>query len=221
MSVKIWTAYRIKRKRGIDPWETCIRLQREATERARKALWDLYVNIEVAARTDAKFRKETGLENVNLPTGISRFVLKRYEAQLGDVQRNLYHLDVSFTVRRVSGRYLIIPYVDGLMRDVFQPLARDEHLEDYHYQDQVGRPEQITASEWRRRRDTWEAADKEWNLFATFEVLNFDGFFQVDPVWHRDYMLSSRWDRDVAMEIKAKHAPIRVEKIKSKSTKKK
>lgn len=205
MSTKIWTAYRIRRSdttsTKIDPWQTCIRLQREATERARKTLWNSYVRLEAFARTDAKFRKGTGLDQINLPSRISRFVQKQYQAQIVDPQRNIYHLDVSFTVRRVGGRYLIIPYADGIMRDVFQTLAQDEHLEDYHYQDQVDRPKHITASEWRRRRNTWEVADQEWNSFATFEVLNLDRFPHVDPVWHRAYVCQPnpliRWNRDV------------------------
>lgn len=195
MSIKVWEAYRVKKGHNI--WEVMRDIRLIAEKRARKTLTKLYdqflkdwnndPKMKLAAAKliyrDEKRAKESAKEKWSYAQAHD-FVYRQYAAQRATSERNPFDLDVCVAVRQLRGRFYLIPYPgSGFLGATLRFLAKHPALEDYHYQNQTDRPENISAREWARRSKIWDVLldDDRWPDKLALDIVSVDGFVRVDP----------------------------------------
>lgn len=139
MSVKIWTAYKLRRSEYLWPLIHDIRLK--ATKNVQKALREFYLIHIPEVRTDTDlYRKalEDYKDDYRARLEVTRRVLQRmYRWNSTRLERSPYNFDVSVGFRQYEGTIVVIPYCDWTMKGTLDFLAKDKRLRDYHYQNQT------------------------------------------------------------------------------------
>lgn len=187
MSTKIWTAWAIKPR--LDPWDVCMALRKAGVMRAQKLLTTVYDDM---VKHPQDYLSKDAQKLYGTPKSFIQaadVVYRLYREQRGKPERNLWDLDVSFTLRRAdTGRWLIVPYPgSGLLSSALDFMRRHRSLVDYHYQNQTDRPDNISARQWSERARTWSPllVDARWHDFFTVEVMSVNGFFSTCPAMNR------------------------------------
>lgn len=144
MSIKIWEAWRVPLSR-----------LEEATDWIHDYMWDKakdhYMKIyDSIIPPDSENEKPAGTMVRHMK--IDRIM--RVTRKDGTLERTNLSFECGFTFWILEGKVYMIPYG----RHAFIPGDDDipDWFEDYHYQNQVDRPENITEEEYEERRHTWE-----------------------------------------------------------------
>lgn len=203
MSTKIWVAYKIRRADHLWPVVHDIRLR--ATQNVQSVLRQLYLNLIPEVKTDTPlFQKR--LERYKGDEWRARFEVARdlvrrgYRMNTTSSLRGTFNFDVSVGFRQFEGGVYLIPYCDTLMRQTLDFLRKDKRLRDFHYQNQVDQPKNISDRVWKERRRVWfgmEEADR-WKDLLVLDICKWDMFYQLDP-W-LDVLKSGRPDRSGPVE---------------------
>lgn len=164
MSIKIWTAYRLKRSSEL--WGLVSDIHREG-------------RLGVAARMRARLAKD----------GVWGEFRSRVKEGMESPYENYYDFACSVDIRERRGRLYLIPFCGMGSSGVLDFLGEDGRLEDYHWQNQTDRPESIGAREWGRRRKVWMSMlypDEVWREKLTLVVCDrgtyLNQLFNLEPV---------------------------------------
>lgn len=172
MSTKIYNAYRVKSS-VTDIWGFLRELQQRARFEAYERIQALVSNHSAALPADdAAFLrlKDAGWTETFAKEQVVWEILQ----QRHPVAENYPKIDCNaqITVRELDGRfYLHAGWGEGV-HGVFDFLNTMPELEDYHYQNQTDRPEDISEAEWEERRLVWDTLyDRNWSLGCVLDVV--------------------------------------------------
>jgi len=131
-------------------------------------------------------RKDADIESMKPGIfDIDHWMTKCYGDQLTDLQRNLWALDTSITIRKYRSRYYLIPYCErsSLVGGCLEFLDKDDRLEEFGYWNNTDKPAEVTTSQWAWRGKVWTAlTDHErWKDFLCVDVVSYFGFSDVSP----------------------------------------
>lgn len=182
MSTKIYTAYRLKNGKNL--WKFIHKSKQQAKEGIEKILMDTYRRWLDDQEFLEKIVKNYNPEDyTSLAFEMSDYLTRKYKEQVTSPLRTPFNMDVSYTVRESKGRYYIIPYCDGIMRNTLDFLREHEDLEEYSYWDNTDKPEEISQAKWNKRGDNWEKVIEHWDNYVTVEILNLDIMPQINPIF--------------------------------------
>lgn len=170
MSVKIYTAYRVKT--GVDLWPLLREIRLKAEARAKAALWQLYPIVAEA------------------PSKAFRKMYDNYVAQFAESSKNEWDLDVNIAIWRAGRRYVMIPFSgSGHFHHVLDFLKTNKSLEDYSYWNNTDRPPHVTAQAWQARATTWGRIleGNGWDDHLVLDIVSVTGFNRVNPIWAPEY----------------------------------
>lgn len=116
--------------------------------------------------------KENGsfykIEEVNPIRSIIRNVfLNLMEHMRNDMNKNLnssYNLSASLQLFPLPDKILVLSFGNSMLDDLLQ---KQEYIEDYHYQNQTDKPENISDKDWEQRYTDWKSAMPSWIPEAT------------------------------------------------------
>jgi hypothetical protein len=170
MSTKIWQAWRLPKTK----LNEFLLMTRTAT--MEKFYGQLDDWMWCASKEEAKKRREAAAEKVKakndgvLPSWWYdddetylrerwRMVQERIKEASVSPKRMFHDADASLNIW-IDGRYAyVIPYGEVALHSPWP-----DWLEDYHYQNQTDRPEEITARQWTARKRAWDRiALDDWN----------------------------------------------------------
>jgi hypothetical protein len=211
MSMKVYNAFRLKR--SVDLWSFLWALRDTAQANIRSALKTHYVDLVQQMDSDDPSYQEARAKDPERPEWSFRLyrahnlVINSYKENSTKPNRDTYSLDVTVAVYPHNGRYYLRTFCEsvsvvGTVLDFVEQLPE---LEDYHYQNQSDRPDEVSAREWAQRRDTWNAiVDNNQNIgnHVTLDVFDWTGFHLADP-W-RD--LAKEWqDRPPTLQSREEY----------------
>ena len=206
MSLKVWEAYRIVE--GHDHWAVLMDIKKRARHHVKlkllKVLEALQKGFNEEAQDEDHVKKQDGLIrawNAVLPkrqrevghqfslTDVNDYLKAQYRDQLSSHEKNPFHFDMSLSVRRYEGRWLIIPYGGryNLIGGCLDFLKEMLELEDYHYQNQSDAPDPEPGN-WEERSRVWnDICDNAWQDFIVVDIVSYEAWFDVTPAWDRAF----------------------------------
>lgn len=98
-------------------------------------------------------------EEITLP-GLSNYhnTCDEYLKDLGEYKRSSHEVDLDLKtdccVFPLRGKTLILFYTDNQPANKFWESL--DFIKDYHYQNQTDRPDNITARQWKKRKNDWD-----------------------------------------------------------------
>jgi len=156
MSTKVYDAYRLAK--GIDLWGYLRILQPKVLDRTV----DRYLEYFEVGRAELA-AKNPGLGEKELD---SKTILELDKACREAGETNQHHpfdFDVSMAIHEHEGRFYFRAFEGMASRGCLTGfLDEDSRVEDFHYQDQSDRPEEISRQAWAHRRGVWEAIAENW-----------------------------------------------------------
>ncbi len=189
MSVKVYTAYRVKK--GVKIWPLLRDLRLRAEKYATEDLRDLYARLvsewEASPRAWREAQKEAQLPSGEAPSTrhASHYVRVKYRDQLASGMRNMFDFDTAIAVRHTGARYILIPYPGSGLSCCLNFMKRHPALEDYHYQDAADKPNHISAAAWEGRARVWDRLldDDRFHDKLVLTIVCHERFYDVDPLF--------------------------------------
>ena len=174
MSIKIYTAYRLKDSGEF--WPILRDCRRRGLEAVRELVCRLATTIVPMDKSSADYgAPDRAREIIGL-----RELGKRYQAQATSGLRDEYDFDVTITVREYRGALYLVPYCDMFLRDALHFLRSDPRLEDFAYWDNADELEGISEMEWQERRAVWLGIDEAgWLDTAVIEICTPQKFWTI------------------------------------------
>lgn len=187
MSIKIYNAFRIKNPG--EPWNLLWSLKDQALKNiAEKAKAYYLFRIKNVIYTEPNFEDDGDSE---LWRGRLRFVHNQVrqgvKENAGSMDRGIYDVHAAITVAPYEGRYYLRPFCDAtsvLVGGCLDFLESHPDLEDYHYQNQTDRPEDVTEHEWELRARTWKGIFSHKGGYPNQLVLDISSaldWWRLDP----------------------------------------
>lgn len=173
MSTKIYNGYRV----NISKVEDLITFCQKAKTALRKARDKEIAKYFVSKRLYSLDRQAVRPEYQKLSY---RDICKKLEEAKLENNKGVRNFEIEMTASAVfipRGRAFLVYFCcdNQEMTKAWQAL---EEVEDYHYQDQCDRPEELTSREWNKRKKDWdEALGPDWvpaNHGLTFEFSQFE-----------------------------------------------
>lgn len=188
MSIKIWTAYRLKKTKLL--WDLVHDTRITATQNVIEALKTSYREHLPHVRVDTslyrtRLEKKSKIFDPSKAEQATRLSIvgdlfrRAYRFNSTKPYRSVYNFDVSVGFRQYEGGIYVIPYCDCLMRNVLDFLKQDARLEDFHYQNQTDRPKFISPQKWGNRKRVYTAM--EWDDVLVLDICRWDMFYKLDP----------------------------------------
>lgn len=92
---------------------------------------------------------------------IEHFVYKEVKTACTKSERDFqYDLDCSLQILPIKDKILFLYY--GEKKEYLDILESQSYVEEYHYQNQVDMPENISESDWKQRYKDWDAGMPDW-----------------------------------------------------------
>jgi hypothetical protein len=188
VSTKIYNAFRVKK--SVDLWPFLWRLRDTARENIKVALkahyHDLVNRISPEAPDYRKARAESDRPDHSIRLSLARdLVRNRFRENVTQSERDTYSLEVSVAVYPHKGRYYLRTFCESasVLRDVLDFVEQLPELEEYHYQNQTDRPEEVSAREWSERKRVWEEITEYQGVgsHVVLDILSWTGFYLIDP----------------------------------------
>lgn len=192
MSMKVYNAFRVKDPDPKKLWPLLWKIRNKAEALVVAALkahyWDLVRKMDtetkeyleargkLADTREASFRLAHARDNVR----------KAYKENSTSAQRDRYSLDVTVAVYPYRGEVYLRTFVESIsiVGHVLDFVPKMRELEDYHYQNQTDRPEEVSAKDWRQRRRVWDgitSAYQDIGSHVALEVFSWGSFYRLDP----------------------------------------
>lgn len=183
MSLKVYTAYRLRKSSDLWPFIHDTRVKAE--KNCKAVLKELYLSGMDQVDTNADdYKKElafAGDEKRARLTIVRRDVRQGYYDQLQSSERDIFHFDVSITFHQHKGRLYVLPYCDMLMRKVLDFLKKDKRLEDFCYWNNTDPLEGVSDRQWKARGRVWDAITDNWDDMLCVDILDKSRFLSIDP----------------------------------------
>jgi len=195
MSLKVWRAYRLNRKR--DLWKFTADTYRLGAEQVKERVHKLFVEFMQGLRLDSEEYQEAltlykGHDKRARAFVVEKLFREGYKKASVSMERSFFDFDVSLTFREYGKHLYLIPYCSSMMRNVLDFLDEDPRLSEYHYQNQTDKPERISDLEWARRAKVWHALTKEdrWPVYLSLEVSSYAAYHRFNPFYELTFMQS-------------------------------
>jgi hypothetical protein len=199
MSMKVYTAYRLRKAEVLWPFVRDVR--RKGALRIRDTIQEYY---------DALYGSEIVLQSEHMTRALSTygeherekalklatemFLTRSYKEQERSVERNAWDFSASLAVREAKGQLYVIPHVGMAVHKSLSFLSHDKRLEDFSYWDNSDRPSHITSKRWEARRQVWEELTDEsthssklyadvWCDYLVVEICSPDLWWRVKPLF--------------------------------------
>lgn len=200
MSMKIHTAYRLKK--SSDLWPFVNDTYRRGEEEVKKTLMSIYA--EHAAEVNITSEEyKSALKNYNNEEKAKRavahdFVSQGYRKSAQDPYRGLFDFDVSLAIRQHKGKLYIVPYADMRMKNVLDFLDKDVRLTDFAYWNNTDMPEGVSSREWAKRRKVWDEMDTEggWSNHLLMGICTVEKFYKIDPFYDEFFRQAAERDSE-------------------------
>jgi hypothetical protein len=118
------------------------------------------------------------------PFVVSGWVTREFHAQASRYEMDWFGMDVGISFRENKGRYYLIPFANGMMRNVLDFLRTDRQSEEFHYQNQTDKSARCSDAEWRERGRLWdemlEPPEHEWDMLF-LDILSPTNLHRIDP----------------------------------------
>lgn len=206
MSTKIYDAYKLVAGKS-DPWEIIWSIQEEAEANVRAALkalyWDLIIRLKSSEELEAEREKIRSWGTV-APEAVewkarlrvvTEFVKEEYKKARSSPYRDAFNFDVTLAITPYRRSLYLRAFCDGVshLRGALDFLNKHPCLKDYHYQNQVDKPRDVSSREWKRREKDWEAMVQPGtgvirNLALT--ICDQHNFWRLEP----SSTLRAEWD---------------------------
>ena len=190
MSTKIYTAYKLKDPDNFEEWLT------KARNKALDAGYDVF-----------KQHMQGILSYMQTPDTdkeLSELILTTYQdirEKYRDASRqNLVfeNWDTELCINVYSDEYYIRPYpMRGICAKVWDFLKEDTDLEDFHYQNQTDKPNNVSDNDWYYRKNIWNIIlnpvkrESVPNLIVS--IISLDSYvYTMDWIKFRDEILKER-----------------------------
>jgi len=197
MSVKLYTAYRVKPRVAKNPrllW-TWIRDTYERGEKevanVLRSMYEIGVeNVKVDSPEYQRALRNYEDEDLARLSVARDLVYKEYRTQANSSERNPYDFDVSLVIRELDGNLYLLPHCDMMVRDVLNFLRRDTRIEDFSYWNNVDPPDDMRSGagyrRWKARGKVWDALEPNdnlarWRQFLVMEIMSANRYYQIDP----------------------------------------
>lgn len=194
MSIKIYTAYKMKRAVAKNPtlfWKWLRETRARGELEVRKVLRNVYASMMDSSLYPEGEEYKTFLDGrVDKPSyrldHVHEILSERYRAQSVSHQRDMFDFDVSITIRELDGNLYLIPYCDMQMKHALNFLSRDPRLEDFAYWNNVDMPEGMSDRRWRARGRVWNRLDPDddptrWRTHLVVVISDVLNFYLIDP----------------------------------------
>lgn len=113
-------------------------------------------------------------------------VRDRYKENVTKIEWDTYSLDVRVCFYPYKDQVYVRTFCESgsIFRDVLNFVKHLPELEDFHYQNQTDRPEEITPEDWDNRRRVWDGISKknhDIGIHVDLEISSWHSFYLVDP----------------------------------------
>lgn len=186
MSTKIYDAFKVKDPRQL--WPILWQIRDVARAEAQNALRDHYWKLVRSMEPTAEQRKDQGdrseaIFRLRLARDLVRDAFKENSTS---ALKDTYALKMSVAVYPYKGNYYLRLFYDhssvfGKVLDFVKDMSG---LQDFHYQNQTDRPEEISARDWLNRKNTWyglAALHKDIGNHVVLVITDWESFYHVDP----------------------------------------
>lgn len=191
MSMKIYTAYRLKNSK--DLWEFVRDVRRKGARRVRGLLEErfqlLYGSLLVRESPEYTTALRMHPDNAEkaMTLAADLYLSHAYRDQASKHERNIWDFDVSIAIREYKGRLYLIPNVGAGSKGALDFLNRDKRLEDFSYWDNTDKPARISTKEWNQRRVVWEQLTASYIGVNKFYLDNWNDYLVVDICSNQTY----------------------------------
>lgn len=110
----------------------------------------------------------------------------RYKENTIKLEWDKYSLDCTVCVYPYRGQFYLRAFCEAgsIFRNVLDFVSKLPELEDFHYQNQSDRPEDIRAKDWANRRRVWDGISKknhDIGVHLDLEICSWGSFYLIDP----------------------------------------
>lgn len=190
MSMKVYNAFRIKNPD--DMWPLLWKIRDTAEVNIRQALRDHYWHLVRTMDPDSdeylkKREKDPDRNEVSFRLGLARDKVRdAYKENTVRSERDTYTLDVPVAVYPHNGQVYLRTFVESIsvVGSALDFVRTMPELEDYHYQNQTDKPDEVPTKEWKIRRRVWDEISKSQQGVGnhiTLDILSWASFWRFDP----------------------------------------
>lgn len=188
MSTKIYTAYKVKDSSKL--WSILKDIKKKCQKNIKIKLSEIFTNTVANVNPNSIMYKnliKEGFSDEEVRRTIADKTIRRlYRISSYSIYRSEYNFDVNIAIREYDGDYYLIPHCDMYMSRVLDFLRRDKRLQDFHYQNQCERPNNITKKEWKHREEIWDEIDKNgWDNYLLLEICSWENFYTLNPRYNK------------------------------------
>jgi len=199
VSTKIYNAFRVKDRKAQNLWPLLWKIQDQAEANIRVAFREHYLELvrqmdPASPEYQESWAKTPEMEELPFRIRYARDLIRAgFKKNSTEMARDTYSLDVAVAVYPYRGRTYLRTFTEsssvvGKCLDFVHELPE---LEDFHYQNQVDRPEEVSDKDWAARRRVWDGITEYQDIgrHVTLEILSYNTLWKLDPV----YDLSREW----------------------------
>jgi len=204
MSTKIYDAYRILDPKNV--WKVLWKIEDEARANIDKALRAHYLDLVIKMDPDTEDYKKAWTETRKQFEYYKEtsFRLRRaqelvrnsYRDNVTKSHRDTYSLDVSLAVYPHKNDFYLRTFCEpiSVVGEALGFVEKMPELEDFHYQNQSDRPENISEKAWKVRAKVWDEIleYEDVGRHVSVDVLCWQNFYRIDP-W---YDLARNWTKN-------------------------
>lgn len=202
MSTKIFNAFRVRVSKPQSVWALLWKIQDQAEANIRTALREHYLELVRQMDSDSPEYREAWANTSfkdELPFRVRRardLIRAGYKKNSTELSRDTYSLDVTVAVYPYGSRVYLRTFAESIsvVGGCLDFVAKMPELEDFHYQNQTDRPDDVTEKDWATRRRVWDGitAYQDVGRHVTLEILNYGSLWRLDPI----YDLAREWKAD-------------------------
>ena len=197
MSTKIWEAYRLIPENGYDGginqcsiielWSRVREIREKAQHEVRECMKERINMMKdlVDGRTKhyRDYIKQGRSDEMARLYVACQMFRGEYRKASNSSLRDPFDFDCSVGFRTWKGQVYLIPYTGDGVRNVFSFLKECSYLEDFHYQNQTDRPEEISDKEWKKRERVWDAMidSGQWKDLLVLKICQYNFLYQLLP----------------------------------------
>lgn len=176
MSTKIYNAYRLKP--GVKLWDFVRDIRARGEANAQEFLWGRFMELVRNKRFEENDETYT-------PRKASDYLYGQFKEA---VQRGTWFCNFTTSVvfHENRGRYYMRVFDDDKHLAF---LKSDPRVEDFHYQDQADKPEEIGNRAWNHRKKVWNEiteGDGQWDQLI-LEIVSIGSWWRINPAWREEW----------------------------------
>lgn len=202
MSIKIYNAYKVI---GPNPWDVIWEIRDQGRKTVRQKIADLYRDLlnmvhgkgvslsgylldsHPWGQVQARFDEDISANDTFLTRlrWVRDYVWKGFQGGGTSLERTLWNPDIYLSVYPHRSKLYVRVYDDfvSYLGGSLDFVEEHPRLEDFHYQDQCDRPDDVTAAQWRSRGRVWDAVYPDgYPRLTRVDIWSLE-LFQIHDPW--------------------------------------